>query len=110
MMSPELRTALIRFSSQFGGIANELPANIRRGPILDADEAEERSVSADQLDKGLPSASRESHCRGPLNPERESAAPLEFGMVSPEQLGIVSPEPPPREIGCQAKNPKQRLT
>jgi hypothetical protein len=29
------------------GIATELPANIRRRPILDADEAEDRSVSSD---------------------------------------------------------------
>jgi hypothetical protein len=28
-------------------IATELPANIRRRPILDADEAEEPSVSSD---------------------------------------------------------------
>jgi hypothetical protein len=38
--------ALIRRPSQFAGIATELPANIRRQPILDADEAEERSVSS----------------------------------------------------------------
>jgi hypothetical protein len=33
------------------GIATELPANIRRRPILDANEAEVRSVSSDMFDK-----------------------------------------------------------
>jgi hypothetical protein len=41
------RTALIRFSSQFAGVAIELPAKVRRRPILDADETEGRSVSSD---------------------------------------------------------------
>jgi len=85
---------LSRFASQVAGIATVLSASIRRPPILDADEAEERSFSSDQFDNGLPSASREPQCRGTLNPEGESAALLELGMVSPEpELGMVSPEP-----------------
>jgi len=46
--------ALIRRPSQFAGIATKLPANIRRRPILDADEGEEGSVSSDWLGKGSP--------------------------------------------------------
>jgi hypothetical protein len=45
-----LRTALFRLSALFLGIGAEFPATIRRRPVLDADDAEKRSVSSDMFD------------------------------------------------------------
>jgi hypothetical protein len=89
-MGEILKTSLSRFASQLAGIATKLPANIRRGPILDADEAEEHSVSFNLLDR-VPapqepaSASPVPHCRGPSIPGSALATRPEFGMVSLRQ-------------------------
>jgi hypothetical protein len=88
-MGEILKSSLSRFASQLAGMATKLPANIRRGPILDADEAEDRSVSFNLLDRGPApqepaSASPVPHRRGPSIPGSALATRPELGMVSPE--------------------------
>jgi hypothetical protein len=94
-MGEILKTSLSRFASQLTGIATKLPANNRRRPVLNADEAEERSVSFNLLDRGPAtqepaSANPVPRCRGPSTPGSALATRTEFGVVSPEPL---SPEP-----------------
>ena len=52
VLGPKAATSRCRSPqrSNSRGVAAEIPANIRRPPILDADEADEYSVSSDKLD------------------------------------------------------------
>ena len=80
-------------------------------PVLAADEAEERSVSSDQLDKGLLSASPQSHCRGASTPGGiGNPARVSYGVPGTRnprpELGVSeSPEPSGTELGMVSPEP-----